>query len=63
MALACIVAGLGGLMVFNEGKRVKKIEGILVPVEEALEDVERGVIEKKKEGRKEKKGMIGKEKV
>ncbi|KAI4201937.1 MAG: hypothetical protein LQ346_002050, partial [Caloplaca aetnensis] len=34
VALACIVAGLGGLMVFQEGKRVKAVEGI--PVEEAI---------------------------
>ncbi|KAI9846080.1 MAG: hypothetical protein M1837_004336 [Sclerophora amabilis] len=28
VALACIVAGIGGLMVFFEGKRVKKVEGV-----------------------------------
>ena len=46
VALACIVAAAGGLVVFFEGKKVKKVEGI--PVEEAdilkrLEgDVEKG---------------------
>ena len=48
VALACIVAGLGGLMAFNEGKAVKKIEGIPVEEEIVLQDVERGVDEKKK---------------
>ncbi len=64
VAMACIVAGMGGLMVFQEGKRVKAVEGI--PVEEAmvLGDIEEGVVEKKKkkgrEGR-EGKGEQGKE--
>ena len=31
VALACIVAAMGGLMGFMEGKRVKKIEGVPVP--------------------------------
>ena len=31
VALACIVAALGGLMGFMEGKRVKKVEGVPVP--------------------------------
>ncbi|KAL8729707.1 MAG: hypothetical protein Q9166_004535 [cf. Caloplaca sp. 2 TL-2023] len=48
VALACIVAGLGGLMVFQEGKRVKAVEGIQVPEAEALRDIEEGVEEKKK---------------
>lgn len=48
VALACIVAGLGGLMVFVEGKRVKTIEGIPVEAGEVLADVERGLEEKKK---------------
>lgn len=43
VALACIVAGLGGLMSFQEGKRVKKFEGIPVKEEEVLADVERDV--------------------
>lgn len=47
VALACIVAGLGGLMVFVEGKRVKTIEGIPVEEGEVLADVETGVEEKK----------------
>ena len=61
VALACIVAGLGGLMCFVEGKKIKAIEGI--PVSEAEElkqienDVERGeeVREEKREVREEKK--------
>ena len=57
MALACIVAGLGGLMSFQEGKRVKKFEGIPVKEEEVLADVERGVVDgekrKQKGGKKE----------
>ncbi|KAL8776016.1 MAG: hypothetical protein Q9213_008410 [Squamulea squamosa] len=57
VALACIVAGLGGLMVFQEGKRVKAIEGIPVPESEALRDIETGLEEKKK--RKKKGGKIG----
>ena len=44
VALACIVAGLGGLMSFQEGKRVKKFEGIPVKEEETLADVERDVV-------------------
>jgi len=40
VALACIVAGMGGLMCFLEGKKVKKIEGIPVTDEEVLRDVE-----------------------
>lgn len=53
VALACIVAGLGGLMAFVETKRVKKVEGIPASEEEALADVEKGVEEKKaiKEGK------------
>ncbi|KAL8909544.1 MAG: hypothetical protein Q9171_004989 [Xanthocarpia ochracea] len=50
VALACIVAGLGGLMVFQEGKRVKAVEGIPVPEAEVLRDIEKGV-EKKKKGK------------
>ena len=52
VALACIVAGLGGLMAFNEGKAVKKVEGIPVAEEEVLSDVERGVDEKKEAKRR-----------
>ena len=49
VALACIVAGLGGLMVFMEGKRVKAVEGIPVGEAEALKDIENGVQEEKKQ--------------
>lgn len=51
VALACIVAGLGGLMQFFEGKRIKAVEGIPVDQAEMLKDVERGVGHGKKEGR------------
>ncbi|KAI4236111.1 MAG: hypothetical protein L6R40_006236 [Gallowayella cf. fulva] len=57
VALACIVAGLGGLMVFQEGKRVKAVEGIPVPEVKALEDIETALEEKKK--RKGKEGRFG----
>jgi len=45
--LACIVAALGGLMAFQEGKRVKRVEGIPVKEEEMLRDEERAMHEKK----------------
>ena len=51
VALACIVAGLGGLMCFMEGKRIKAVEGMPVDEEEMLKDVEQQVVEGKK-GRK-----------
>lgn len=54
VALACIVAGLGGLMSFQEGKRVKKFEGIPVKEEEMLADVERDVVDGKKKNKKSK---------
>ena len=54
VALACIVAGLGGLMSFQEGKRVKKFEGIPVKEEEMLADVERGVVGGEKRQKKSK---------
>lgn len=38
-------------MAFNEGKAVKKVEGIPVEEELVLADVERGVDEKKKSKR------------
>ncbi len=43
VALACIVAGAGGYMAFNEGKHVKKIEGVPVTEAEALKDIEKSV--------------------
>ena len=43
VALACIVAGLGGLMAFMEGKKIKSVEGIPVKEEEVLNDVEKQV--------------------
>ena len=38
VALACIVAAMGGLMAFMEGKRVKKVEGVPVPEAERSRD-------------------------
>ena len=38
VALACIVAAMGGLMAFMEGKRVKKVEGVPVPEAERSHD-------------------------
>ncbi|KAI4087952.1 MAG: hypothetical protein LQ344_006431 [Seirophora lacunosa] len=55
VAMACIVAGLGGLMVFQEGKRVKKVEGIPVEEAKALTDIEEGVEAKGKKDKSEKK--------
>ena len=43
VALACIVAGLGGLMCFLEGKKVKAVEGIPVPEAEMREDVTKDI--------------------
>jgi len=34
VALACVVAGLGGLMMFLEGRKVKAVEGIPVTDED-----------------------------
>lgn len=60
VALACIVAALGGLMMFTEGKKVKKVEGIPTPVSQRLEDSEAIVFgEDKKLSKKEKKGAKG----
>ena len=54
VALACIVAGLGGLMCFLEGKRVKAVEGISVTAEEVLADVEKQVVDNEEKGEPEK---------
>ncbi|KAI4211328.1 MAG: hypothetical protein LQ351_005883 [Letrouitia transgressa] len=50
VALACIAAALGGLMVFQEGKRVKAVEGIPVKQAEVLKDIEKDVKSEKGEG-------------
>ena len=50
VALACIVAGLGGLMQFQEGKRIKAVEGIPVDEAELLRDVEKNVVAGEKNG-------------
>ncbi|KAI9796786.1 MAG: hypothetical protein M1835_003142 [Candelina submexicana] len=46
VALACIVAAAGGYMAFNEGKHVKRIEGVPVDEAEALQDIEKTVVKK-----------------
>ena len=47
-------------MAFQEGKRIKAVEGIPVKEEEVLRDVEKAVVEKKskKQKRKMGKGMV-----
>lgn len=58
VALACVVAALGGVMMFTEGKKVKRVEGIPTPVSQRLEDSEAIVFEEEgKFKRKEKKGL------
>lgn len=47
IALACIVAALGGLMTFQEAKKVKAVEGIPPEVNEVVKDVEKAVVPKK----------------
>jgi len=55
VALACIVAGLGGLMQFQEGKRIKAVEGVPVDEAEMLRDVEKSAVQgEKKTGTKDK---------
>ena len=41
VALACIVAAMAGLMTFQEGKKVKKVEGIPEELDKVIKDVER----------------------
>ena len=52
VALACIVAALGGLMAFLEGKRVKAVEGIPLDEVKAKPDEEKPVGEAEKPRRK-----------
>lgn len=59
VALACIVAGLGGLMSFQEGKRVKGFEGIPVKENETLGDVERDVVGGEKKSKRKDKPVAG----
>jgi hypothetical protein len=41
-------------MMFTEGKKVKKVEGVPTPVAQRLEDSEAIVFEEEKKGKKEK---------
>ncbi|KAF2758025.1 hypothetical protein EJ05DRAFT_374657 [Pseudovirgaria hyperparasitica] len=75
VGLACIVAAMGGLMIFQEGKKVKKIEGVAIGKEERkargwpVEDMETGVqqaageeserLEEKSPATATKKGLMG----
>ena len=43
-------------MIFQEGKRIKRVEGIPVKEEEVLRDVEKAVVEKKVEKKRRRKG-------
>jgi hypothetical protein len=40
VAIACIVAALGGIMMWVEGKKVKKVEGVPPKVLQRVEDAE-----------------------
>ena len=42
VALASIVAAMGGIMQFTEGKKIKKIEGIPLDSDDTVRDVENG---------------------
>ncbi|KAI9723068.1 MAG: hypothetical protein M1828_004316 [Chrysothrix sp. TS-e1954] len=46
VALGCIVAGIGGLVQFVEGKRIKQIEGVPVEVGEVVGRVESRISQK-----------------
>ena len=59
VALACIVAGLGGLMSFQEGKRVKRFEGIPVKEAEVLGDEEKSVVSGGLKSKRNDKGIVG----
>ncbi|KAK4912793.1 hypothetical protein LTR66_017256, partial [Elasticomyces elasticus] len=44
IALACIVAAVAGVVMFKEGKKVKRVEGVPPKPDERLqEDLEKGV--------------------
>ena len=61
VALACIVAAAAGIMQFNEGKRIKRIEGVPAEVVKGVRDVELGMEEKKKKkgkGKGEQEGRV-----
>lgn len=48
IAIACVVAGMGGIMMFVEGKKVKRVEGVPVKVEQTVEDEEKTAGEQEK---------------
>ncbi|KAI9653727.1 MAG: hypothetical protein M1821_006921 [Bathelium mastoideum] len=49
IAIACVVAGMGGIMMFVEGKKVKRVEGVPVKFGQTLKDVEKAEKEEGKE--------------
>jgi hypothetical protein len=61
IVMAMVVAAMGGLMQFKEGKRIKNVEGIPCEEKEVLRDIEKAE-EKKREKSKEK-GKAGKAKL
>ncbi|KAF2502602.1 hypothetical protein BU16DRAFT_576584 [Lophium mytilinum] len=44
VAFGCIVAGLGGIMMFHEGNLIKKVEGVPAGIAKSVEDVEAQVL-------------------
>jgi hypothetical protein len=46
IAFACVVAGMGGIMMFAEGKKVKRVEGTPVNEDSTVEDIERADADK-----------------
>jgi hypothetical protein len=48
VAIACIVAGLGGIMMGIEGKKVKKVEGVPPKVAAIIKDAEAQVVSESK---------------
>lgn len=44
VAIACMAAAMGGIMMWVEGKKVKKVEGVRPKVLERVADAEKGVL-------------------
>lgn len=58
IALACIVAALGGLMTFQEAKKVKAVEGIPPDINEVVKDVEKAAVLKKERQSNKKEKLV-----
>lgn len=41
IAAACVASGVAGLMMFKEGKKVKRVEGVPAKVMEDIQDIEK----------------------